>query len=389
MERPHVVHTLSSIDPETGGPARSVTALCRALTHADLDVTLVTQRPRAPSLPFPLPEVVRFTRRGQVRGVRDFRRAASEALAVNPSAILHDHGIWLPTNHAVATLARRCRVPRVVSPRGMLDGWALNWHGWRKRVAWRLYQRRDLVRADLLHATSEAEAENLRRLGFRQPIAVIPNGVEAALPASSPASPASHGPRVALFLSRVHPKKGLLHLVAAWAALRPPGWALWIAGPDEGGHEAQVRDAVRAAFPGTDGKTVRFLGTVSDAGREQVMAQAELFVLPTLSENFGQVVAEALVAGLPVVTTKAAPWAALAEERAGWWVDVGADALAGALREACALPPAELRAMGERGRAWAEPRFAWPAVAHRMRSVYGWLLHGGTPPPDVRVAPAA
>jgi glycosyltransferase involved in cell wall biosynthesis len=389
MERSSVVHTVSSIDPETGGPARSVTALCRALEHDGLDVTLVTQRPREPVLPFAVPTGVRFTRRGQVRGVSAFRRAVDAALITTPRALLHDHGIWLPTNHAVATLARRRRVPRVVSPRGMLDGWALHWHGWRKRLAWRLYQRRDVVRADLLHATSEAEAEDLRRLGLRQPIAVLPNGVETMVPRADVSPSAASEARVALFLSRVHPKKGLLHLVAAWAALRPPGWVLWIAGPDEGGHEADVRAAVRAALPGAHAETVAFLGPVSDARRAELMSQAELFVLPTLSENFGQVVAEALVAGLPVVTTKAAPWPALVPERAGWWVDVGTEALLAALREACALSAADLGAMGARGRAWAEPRFAWPAIAHRMRAVYGWLLHGGTPPPDVRLASAA
>jgi glycosyltransferase involved in cell wall biosynthesis len=389
MAQTHVVHTVSSIDPETGGPARSVTALCRALAGADLRVTLVTQQPVNGSLPFPVPDGVRFTRRGKILGVGAFRRAADDALGSGAPALVHDHGIWLPTNHSVAALARRRRVPRIVSPRGMLDAWALGWHVWRKRAAWRLYQQRDLARADVLHATSEGEAEALRRLGFLQPIAVVPNGVEAAADRAHASSRAAGDPRVALFLSRVHPKKGLLTLVEAWARLRPRGWTLWIAGPDEGGHEAEVRDAVRAALPGREGEAVRFLGPVSDARRDEILAQADLFVLPTLSENFGQVVAEAMVAGLPVVTTKAAPWAALAEERAGWWVDVGPEALVEALREALALPSADLRAMGARGRAWAQPRFAWPAVARRMRAVYAWLLEGGSPPADVVRAPAA
>lgn len=379
------VHCIATIDPETGGPARTVTSLCSALTRRGVGATLVTQEPRVQPLPFALPPEVRFTRRGRFVGLVDFRRALGGALEGPAPVLLHDHGVWLPNNHAAAQLASMRNVPRVVSPRGMLDGWAMSWHGWRKRVAWRLYQRRDLERAHLLHATSEAEAESLRALGFHQPIAVIPNGVDVLAPLAG-ARP--EGPRVALFLSRIHPKKGLLHLIEAWGRLKPSGWALWIAGSGELAHVAEVEAAARA-IEGAGATRVRFLGNVSDQERAGVLAQAELFVLPTLSENFGQVVAEALAAGLPVITTKAAPWPMLPEQGAGWWIEAGTEPLVASLRDATALPTHVLAEKGAHGRAWVEATLAWDAVAGRMAAVYAWLCGRGEVPADVREEIAA
>lgn len=379
MSRLAVVHSLATIDPGSGGPAYSVPALCRSLLEQDVDVTLVTLGAKGAALPGGAPPDTRVVRAGAWTRVGAFRRTLSQALSERPASLLHDHGIWLPTNHVASTVARRLGVRRVVSPRGMLDRWALAWHGRRKRIAWRLYQHRDLERADVIHATSDAEALGFREVGLVQPIAVIPNGVEAQPPTSSGGRVGP--PRVALFLSRLHPKKGLPDLVAAWAMVRPAGWELWIAGPDEDGHEATVRALVRAA--GLDA-VVRFLGPLMGAHKAEALAHAAFVVLPTHGENFGLVVAEALAAGVPVLTTKAAPWSELVAAQAGWWVDVGAEALAAALTEACAAPPAVLEAMGVRGRALVAARFAWPGIARRMASVYRWLAGEGAPTADLR-----
>lgn len=383
----HVLHSVAHVDPGTGGPARSVTALCRALEAAGLDARLVTQRPQQGELPFALPRHTQLVPRGTWRAVRHFRQAV-HALAQGPGPCLaHDHGIWLPTNHAVAKAAREAGLPRVVSPRGMLDAWSLGWHAGRKRLAWRLYQQRDLREAQLLHATSRAEAEGFRAAGLTQGVAVVPNGVEVPDEDSPSLARAEQGPRVALFLSRVHPKKGLPDLLAAWQAVRPVGWELWVAGDGEPAHVAEVREAVQH-LPGST-PPVRLLGAVPDGDRARLLARAELFVLPTRSENFGQVVAEALAAGVPVLTTHAAPWPALEAHGAGWWVPLGEEALVQALRAACASEASELAAMGRRGQAWMRAEFAWESVAKRMQAVYAHVLGRGPATADVWPAVAA
>ena len=259
----------------------------------------------------------------------------------------------------------------------MLSAWALGHKAWKKRLAWWLYQRRDLESARVLHATSAAEAEDIRRLGLRQPVAIIPNGV--ALPpqeAMGQRAPAASR-RTALFLSRIHPGKGLLDLVQAWHKLRPSGWRVLVAGPDEENHRAAVEQAISERR--LDGY-FKFLGPVGDDRKWEVFGQADLFVLPTKSENFGIAIAEALAAGVPVITTKAAPWQELESHRCGWWVDVGVEPLVAALREATAASPEVLREMGLRGRELVRERYSWPKIAQEMKAVYEWVLGRGPRP---------
>jgi glycosyltransferase involved in cell wall biosynthesis len=258
----------------------------------------------------------------------------------------------------------------------MLMPWSIRTKAWRKRLAWRIYQRRDVLAARVLHATSPDEARGLRQLGLGRPIAVIPNGV--SLPPAVEARPRAGGPRTVLFLSRIIRNKGLLDLVAAWASLRPAGWRVVVAGPDEQGHRADVEAAVRDAGLS---EVVEFVGPVEGDAKWELLRRADLFVLPTRGENFGLVIAEALGCGVPVVTTKGAPWEDLVTHRCGWWVDLGVEPLAAALREALALEDEERSEMGDRGRELVEGRFSWPGVAERMASVYRWVLSGG-PPPD-------
>jgi hypothetical protein len=92
--------------------------------------------------------------------------------------LIHDNGLWLRHNHQLARLAALAGIPRVVSTRGMLEPWAMNHKRWKKRLAWWLYQRRDLQRAVALHATARSEADHLRQLGLRNAISIIPNGVD-------------------------------------------------------------------------------------------------------------------------------------------------------------------------------------------------------------------
>ena len=246
-----------------------------------------------------------------------------------------------------------------------------------KRLAWLAYQGRDLRAAAAIHVTSEAEADGVRRVGLRTPVAVIPNGIDVpeSLPPRAPG-----GFRRALFLSRLHPKKGLPLLVRAWAATRPEGWELVVAGPDEGGHRAEVEALAEGLGLG---EGVRFLGPVDDARKWELYRTADLFVLPTHSENFGLVVAEALAAGVPVITTRGAPWSALLAERCGWWVDVGVEPLAGALADAVALDDERRQRMGDRGRRFVLQHLSWERVAHEVRSLYEWLLDRQPRPPFV------
>lgn len=367
-QRRLVAHTTDSLHARQGGPPRTISALATGLGQLGAEVTVFALADGAPEeavVPDPDVARTRFVERGRGGG----GQLRGELISESPE-LIHDHGLWLPSNHAAAVAAARLRVPRVVSTRGMLEPWARQHRRWKKALAWLAFQRRDLHASAALHATAASEAANLRDLGLRQPIAVIPNGV------SVPGDLAAHdkeergAPRRALFLSRIHPKKGLPLLLDVWAALALKGWELIIAGPDEGGHRAELEtQAIRLGL-----QNVQFEGEVTDVEKWSLYRSADLFVLPTYSENFGVVVAEALATGVPVVTTTGAPWADLESRRCGWWVTPTFDSLRGALQVATAASDTERRAMGGRGRTLVEERYAWETIAAQMLAVYEWLL---------------
>jgi glycosyltransferase involved in cell wall biosynthesis len=159
-------------------------------------------------------------------------------------------------------------------------------------------------------------------------------------------------------------------LVEAWGRLRPEGWVLNIAGPDEDGHRAKIEGLVRS-YGLTD--QVHFLGPVDPIRKASIFATADLLVLPTHSENFGMVVAEGLAHGLPVLTTRGTPWSKLEKYRCGWWVDATAEGIASGLRQAFACEQGELRAMGARGRDLVADELKWSKIAEQFISVYARL----------------
>jgi glycosyltransferase involved in cell wall biosynthesis len=379
-----IVLTIAGLTPESGGPSRSVPALAESLAGEGLEVDLLSldfgKRESPPLLPRSERIQTRFipcrlSRRIPTLWAWNFRKALERCVIEKQAALIHDNGLWLPTNHIAARTARVCNVPLVLSPRGMLNHWSLNAKSWRKKLAWSLHQKRALEVVSMFHLTSAQEVEDVRALGFSQPCAVIPNGVN--LPQVASSRRLANGDRTLLFLSRIHPKKGLRQLVEAWARLRPRGWRVTIAGTDENGHQAELQRLMHEKGVGDD---FHFPGPVDGQPKWELYQNADLFVLPSHSENFGIVIAEALASGTPVITTKGTPWPELLEHRCGWWIDPNVDALASALKEAMSLSIEERMKMGARGRSLVEARYTWPAAAREMRAAYGWLLRQGEKP---------
>ena len=157
----------------------------------------------------------------------------------------------------------------------------------------------------------------------------------------------------------------------AWRRLAPRDWDLLIVGPDEGGHGAEVKAAIRAA---NLQESVTLPGATWGKERFRRYWESDLFVLPSFSENFGLVVAEALACEVPVITTRGLPWAELQTNSCGWWTDIGVEPLVTALREAMALTDEERRAMGKRGREFIARNYAWKTAGERLSETYQWML---------------
>jgi glycosyltransferase involved in cell wall biosynthesis len=364
-----VLVSATSLRLSYGGPALSVSRLATALADAGVEVGLWAADGSTDDTPL-LPPRSPVTR---------LRGGPGAAIAAFAPDVVHDNGLWLPHNHRLADLARAAGAPRVVSPRGMLEPWAIRHKRWKKAAAWRLYQRRDLDRASVLHATAAQEAANLSPFALSPPIRAIANGVDLPdLPRE--AAPVGTRARTALFLGRIYPVKGLPMLIDAWARARPRGWRLIIAGPDEAGHQREVAAAVAAAGLG---EVVSFVGPAFGEAKTRLLHEADLLVLPSHSESFGIAVAEALAHETPVLTTTAAPWPMLAARGCGWRVAPDAEALAGALREAAACDAPTLRRMGAAGRALIESDFGWARIAGEFAALYASLGRGAARLADV------
>ncbi len=304
-------------------------------------------------------------------GKREWRGVAQRA------DVIHVHGLWLLHYHRALAWARSTGKPYMLSVHGMLEPGAMRFSSLKKRLAMAAYQHRDLRLAPVLHATASAELQTIRRRGYRSPVLTVPPGVD--WPSVSTPVPAEQ--RQMLFLGRIHPKKGLLELVEAWGKVLPRGWRLVVAGPDEGGHLQVVQRAAASL-----GNSVEWCGPLFGSAKQTAIETCSVLIAPSHSENFGIVIAEALAAGRPVITTTGTPWKLLAEHHCGWWVNPDAVSLGEAIAEAAHLPASRLNAMGERGRQLVRERFSWPAISSAFRSTYDWICDGGSAPGELTEA---
>jgi glycosyltransferase involved in cell wall biosynthesis len=374
-----VINVVPAISNEASGPSYSVVRLCESLIEVGTEVTLA-------ALDWgPMDKTPVFLRTFPL-GIGPRRLGRSPAMSrwldvearSGRAALLHNHSLWMMPNVYSGHTAHRFNLPYVVSPRGTLSAWAMQSGSKFKKLFWPLIQRPALEAVTCFHATAASEYESIRRLGFRQPVAIISNGID--IPPRQ--EKAVGGMRTLLFLGRIHPTKGLDMLLPAWREVqaRFPGWRLRIVGPDNGGYSKKMR-ALAAEL---SLERVEFCGPLYGDEKTDAYAQADCFVLPTYSENFGISVAEALAAGTPALVTKGAPWGGLVERDAGWWIETGRDALIGCLESALAASPETLAAMGQCGREWMALEYSWKAVGRQMGETYHWIVHGGRTPAWVR-----
>ena len=284
--------------------------------------------------------------------------------------VVHINGCWQPQLLFFQRAAQKMRIPVMLSPHGMLEPWIVKRHFWtRKWPAIQLYQRGLVKRADYLHATADTEKDNLLRLGWNSRITVIPNAVNIE---ELPLKDNWRIKKRIVFMSRLHVKKGIELLLEALSHLKPDldGYEVIIAGEGEPDY---VETLKKAAISLGLSEVVIFVGGVYGAEKVSLLQSADFFVLPTYSENFGIVVAEALACGTPVITTHGTPWKELEDFACGWYVQVGLGALEKHLQKAISAPEEDLKIMGLHGRKLVENKFTVQAVAQKFLGIYKTL----------------
>lgn len=380
-----------------GGPILSVSALAERLVQRGHEVIVVTSNSNLDrDLDVPIDTEV------EVEGVRVFyfdhdeffkrwtpgvsyltrsigflysKRLRPRLERLVPSAdVVHTH---LPFNYpclAAAHAAFRHQKPLIYHQRGVFDPARLSFRSVKKRLYLEFIEKPILRRAYRLIALTQAEQESYRLLGVKTPCTVIPNGVDCHLYSRRydtdvlRALGIRDGDTVVLFMGRIHPIKGADLLLDAFVRVkaRVPNAVLVFAGPDEFGLEARFREQVAAADLQA---RVLFTGMVQGALKQQLLARADLFCLPSVAEGFSIAVLEALASHSAVLLSSGCNFSEVVEAGAGRICEREVDAFATALVSMLA-DPAALRAMGERGRNLVESRFAWDALAGRVLEVY-------------------
>lgn len=423
-----ILHVVALIQASTGGPAVSVTRLASEQAKMGHEVTLAClDYPHlGPQAVAPGVRVVSV--KGNALAVHGrgwsprLRRVLMEE--AKQADVVHNHGLWMWPNAYARVAAAGAGKPLIISPRGMLDAWSLNRSKLRKAVAWRLFERKNLQAAVIFHATSREEKNSIAKFishGLTRmntdsfsggdpagksnssekakevPIVVAANGVDLPDLANRPRRevleakfPVLTDRRWVVFMSRLHPKKGIDVLLRAWRAQRRSGQVddrtkmeargpvsprsgcpvLILAGSDLIDYRNDVERMVREL--GLQDSVV-IVGEVVGDTKDCLLANADVFVLPSYSENFGIVVAEAMSWERPVIASMGTPWKEIVDADAGWWVEPEEGALTVALAEALGKEQEHLNTMGARGRALVKERYGWTSPARSLVEAYSEL----------------
>jgi glycosyltransferase involved in cell wall biosynthesis len=383
-QRMRILHVSSAYYPAVryGGPIRSVHGLAAALVRRGHDVHVYTTNVDGDSqldVPIDRPVVLDGVK------VHYFPVPALKRLWWSPALgrrlresiaefdVLHTHAVFLWPMRAAARAAARAGVPYVIAPRGMLIRDVIQRKSRWVKTAWiNLIERTTLAQAAAVHVTAEVEGAELQALGLpSRRVVCIPNGVD--WPESH--VPLEEGPFAdlpegyVLFLSRISWKKGLDRLITAWQWV--PDRPLVIAGHDDENHRPRLEELARTL--GVADRVI-FLGPASDVHKWALYERAELFVLPSYSENFGNVVAEAMAMGCPAVVTAEVGIAPLLESAGAGVIASGEPReLAGAICRLLADTHSRSQ-MGRRGVEAARARLSWSGVAAEAERLYREIL---------------
>ncbi|MFP4027263.1 MAG: glycosyltransferase [Candidatus Brocadiia bacterium] len=296
--------------------------------------------------------------------------------------VIHMMDFWGHPIWACSRIARQTGTPSVLRPAGALNPRRVSRKYWKKKPYLEVLGRGILRRASCVQACSDQEKRHLRASGYDGRMQMIPNGISAQqfrdLPCKSIADetwPELRRKRVVLFMGRIAPEKGFDVLVPAWAEylkrVNHGGSVLVIAGPDREGYKGKVLKWMNQ-YGVRD--SVVFVGTVSGDEKLALYNRADVFILPSYSENFGIVVPEAMASRTPVITTTGTPWHELEELEIGRYVAPEPEPLSEALQELLGLSDGERRDMGERARAYVFEHYEWGRISERILDLYRSLI---------------
>ncbi|REH01899.1 glycosyltransferase [Flavobacterium aquicola] len=355
-----VIHYIASVDKSGGGTTEYMRLLSNALKN-DTSFSIATGFSKDPITIEGVP--IKFFNSNVFRWfslINEYRTF----LENEKPDIVHINGIWSPQNWGFQKAAQELKIKVVMSPHGMLESWILQRNPLKKKIALFLFQNNAIKKADHIHATAQMEKDSVRKLSFDNPISIIPNGIDLS---ELKRGKEQYGTQKMVFLSRIHPKKGIEILLEAWSNCDTKGWTLEIAGSGDTAYIATLIQSAQTL------KNVHFVGAKYGEDKWNFLRSADVMVLPTHSENFGIVVAEALAVGVPVITTTGTPWQDLENYNCGWWIDLSVVNLKSVLLKVFNTPAATLEKMGKNGKNLVQEKYDIKAIGKKMVQLYNFI----------------
>lgn len=303
-----------------------------------------------------------------------------DVLRLGDYDIYHAQGVWLWNTYALASAARACGKPYLITPRGMLYPQDIaKSNKWLKKLSLKLRLLRDLNEAACVHVTCEEEMEHCRNLGVTSPIAIIPNPVEIK---DYPYKKEDDVRRIG-YLGRISRRKNVEGLIHAFHELGDEAKEaeLLIIGGGDDQYERELHQLVEQYQL----KNVRFAGFLSGEEKDKALASCSVLAMPSEFENLGNVVLEGLVRGIPCIATTGSPWDELNSHHCGWWVPYTQQEITNAVRRAIIATDEELAVLGKNGRKLMEENYSVERIAEKMKALYEWIMGMGEKPEFVFV----
>ena len=387
-----IINLIENLDDTYGGPAKSVPYMCKYLNDIDVETEMLSIKYNEnehnsivskyklhwQSFKYNLIQKLRYS--------KDLKNYLDENISKENDMILHTHNSWNYIPYVAYKMSLKHNVPLIMAIRSSLYEWSLSQNKLQKQIAMVLFQKSALKYATCIHITEPKELNAVRNLGIKTPVALVPNGVEfdefknlKNKIDSKKSLKLDIDKKYILFISRLHPKKGLEYLVTAWIKLAQihTQWDLLIVGPE---YDKQYIQEIKANIKNNDLKArVIFTGMLKDQNRVDAFGSSDLFVLPSHTENFGIAIAEAMVAKLPVITTHGTPWQEIEKYDAGWWVELSQGNIDNALEKALLSGDEELKQKGLNGFELIQ-KYEWKYQAEKMKRLYKYILNSGEKP---------
>lgn len=373
-----ILQTMSYFNLKSGGPTTCTYSLLKGLNEAGVSSDILTFFPEeGDSFPgddafikaVELPEMKRLS---YSKPFLNFLRTHTDY------QLYHVNGLWQYPSHCAAKYARRVNKPYVISPHGMLYPFALEYSKTIKKIFMQLWFRKDIEQAACIHVTCEEEMRHVRNLGFKNPIAIIPNPIDIE-PLMLETDTCERN--TIAFIGRLSPIKNVDRLIQAWHKLgeKTAGYELLIVG------DGEQRSELESLGQQLKIENLTFTGFLTGENKKKIYKKMRTMVLPSQSENFGMVVAESLLNKVPVIASKGTPWKDLVEYDAGWWVDNSIEELSKAIQQAINISHVEVNRKGDNGRRLVQEKYSTDIVSDKMKQLYKYIIKEGDKPDFVYI----